>query len=904
MSGIAKYNSKEWNPHNRIVTYPTDEDFLLEIFSTDKQYEKVWYNNHGAMTCKNIKQSAYHAWETYISKNGKSFSIEVDYTAPEKGEYTIELLYGVIGREGANSLLIINNNQEKHSLNGGDNRTNRLIVRKNWSQGNYHIKFELSKNIRFYGVAVKKIVTYKADSYLSRDAILTMKKASMTVSDKVKPSEFSCEILYDTDYKNKDNLTGFVFDYRDELNFYVRDINGDLIQVFGGYISSCDLNSEETILTINGANRFIDGDNRAMMEAMIIGGEVELDEEYEDKHIQKFNTYANAVKYLYNSYEIPIKTNIVADFIEGESYETGIKIDMGSSGVGKYIVGNNYEITRTSTSVELRNKPTANQDQYVKLYDSDWFNSSTVDISDYPTFFLSYGMGDPLKETVKEVETTTTADSGSSTSGDTITVRAKPSCSCSCGSYQWYTRTWKNYCPNCGRSGSLHINPKGVPEVEITCGDGRSPYSDGCDSDFCGVCGADKASASSCRSVKLTPASGSATGSSTETSTSTVTTTTGYDLDNPLLGYIVIEVSTYPEKSAPRYPITFDFTAEAPDTQSSFKGFTPNLLNNISNTSSVDVLEFIRDAIGKRGYPRPDEWDYPIYLRSISLKYHTYEELYNNEGDGDKDYSSCKMILYNAGFRQGTALSPTNLEAVGKTYNDLISTLTTSAKYDVLFIPSQHRENDMVELSMNKPLDSVFTVMEGDNGNIIGLSGMECNPVSDYKNHSVSLFSRTEMVQEGEDWEEQQKYYYVVTRFPDQILRYNEMSVVTEVGDGVSDEEAYYTARKNENFGNHTREALTAVIVGFNSSLKIGDGVDTILQESQYNDRKTLLSIRLDVDVEKAPKIQSTLGLNMIDERTKLMKQFEAQRAELKKQSIVMKETALYTDAHDIQLEK
>ena len=908
MSGIAKYNSKEWNPHNRIVTYPTDEDFLLEIFSSDKDYEMQWYHQKGGMTkSSNTVNKPYHAWQVLTSSNSNDFTIEVDYTAPEKGEYTVELLYGVIGREGANSQITINNNTENHKLVGGDNRTNRLILRKNWSQGNYHIKFKLSAKTRVYGIIVKKINLYKADSYLSRDAILTMKKASMTISDKVKPSEFSCEILYDTDYKKKDNLTGFIFDYRDELNFYVRDINGNLTQVFGGYVSSCSLNTEETILTINGANRFIDGDNRAMMEAIIVGGEVELDEEYEDTHIHKLPTYAKAVKHLYDSYELPLQTNVLANFIDGESYKEGVKVDFGSSGVNKHIVGNNYEVTRTSTSVELRNKPTANQDQYVKLYDSDWFNSSTVDISDYPTFFLSYGMGDPLKETVKEVETTTTVESsGGSTGGDTITVRAKPSCSCSCGSYQWYTRTWKNYCPHCGRSGSLHINPKGVPEVEITCGDGRSPYSDGCDADYCGVCGADKASASSCRSVKLTPASGSATNTSTtETTTSTVTTTTGYDLDNPLLGYIVIEISTYPEKSAPRYPITFDFTAEAPDTQSSFKGFTPNLLNNISNTSSVDVLEFIRDAIMKRGYPKPtDEWDYPIYLRSISLKYHTYEELYNNDGDGDKDYSSCKMILYNTGFRKGTALSPTNLEAVGKTYNDLISTLTTGAKYDVRFIPAQHRENDMVELSMNKPLDSVFTVMEGDNGNIIGLSGMECNPISDYKNHSVGLFSRTEMVQEGEDWEEQQRYHYVVSRNPEQILRYNEMSVVTEVGDGVSDEEAYYTARKAEAFGNHTRESLTATIVGFNNDLKIGDGVDTILQESQYNDRKTLLSIRLDVDVEKTPKIQSTLGLNMIDERTKLMKQFEAQRAELKKQSIVMKETALYTDAHDIQLEK
>lgn len=900
MSGIAKYNSRDWNPHNRIVTYPTDEDFLLEIFSNDKDYEMSYYYNHGALTkSPNTVNQPYHAWQVYTSKDEGDFSIELDYTAPVKGEYTIELLYGVIGREGANSQITINNNTSNHRLVGGDNHTSRLVLRKTWSQGDYHIKFKLSPHTRFYGAVIKKIDLYKADSYLSRDAILTLKKASITMSDKVKPSEFSCEIIYDTDYESKDTLTGVIFDYRDEINFYVRNIDGDMVQVFGGYISSCPVDVDKTTLTINGASRLIDGDNRAMMEAMVVGGEVELDTEYDDPQIQKLPSYAKAIRYLYESFELPLQTNVIANFINGESYEEGVKIELGQAGVNNHIVANNYEVTKTSTSIELRNKPTANQDQYIKLYDSDWFNSNTVDISEYPTFFLSYGMGDPVKE-----NTTQTTTPNGATGGDTITVKAKPSCACHCGSYQWYTRTWKNYCPHCGRTGSLRINPKKVPEIEITCGDGHSPWSDGCDADYCGVCGGDKANRSSCSRVKLTPASGSTDGS-TEQSTSEVTTTTGYDVENPLLGYIVVEFSLFEGKNAERHSLNLDFTAEAPDKENSFKGFTPNLLNNITNTSSVDILEYIRDTVSRRGYPRPTgDWKYPIYLRSISLKYHTYEELYNNEGEGDKDYSSCKMILYNTGFRKGTALSPTNMEAVGKTYNDLISTLVQTGKYDIRFIPSQHRENDIVELSMNKPLESVFTVMEGDNGNIIGLSGMECNPVSDYKNHTVGLYSRKEMVQNGEEWEEQQRYYYVVSRSPSEILRYNEMSIVTEVGESSSEEEAYYTARKVEEYGNHTREGVTVNMVGFNSNLKIGDSVDIILQDSQYNDRKTLLSINLNFDVESSPKIQTTLGLNMIDERTQLRKQFEAQRSRLKQEKIIMKETALYTEAHDIKLEK
>lgn len=50
--------------------------------------------------------------------------------------------------------------------------------------------------------------------------------------------------------------------------------------------------------------------------------------------------------------------------------------------------------------------------------------------------------------------------------------------------YKWYKKTWVNYCPGCKRHNTLRLNPKGVPEREITCSR--------CSADFDGVTGWDK----------------------------------------------------------------------------------------------------------------------------------------------------------------------------------------------------------------------------------------------------------------------------------------------------------------------------------------------------------------------------------------------------------------------------
>lgn len=50
--------------------------------------------------------------------------------------------------------------------------------------------------------------------------------------------------------------------------------------------------------------------------------------------------------------------------------------------------------------------------------------------------------------------------------------------------YQWTFEEWFDYCPACGHYDCLLINPKGVPESELTCSR--------CGADYCGVTGLDK----------------------------------------------------------------------------------------------------------------------------------------------------------------------------------------------------------------------------------------------------------------------------------------------------------------------------------------------------------------------------------------------------------------------------
>ena len=95
------------------------------------------------------------------------------------------------------------------------------------------------------------------------------------------------------------------------------------------------------------------------------------------------------------------------------------------------------------------------------------------------------------KNAAKEIEQQIT--NGISTATQCITVTGKPSTG-QAGQYykyQDYTKTWRNWCPACKKTGTLSDTPKGlrnVPEHELTCDRSKG----GCDADYDITTGADK----------------------------------------------------------------------------------------------------------------------------------------------------------------------------------------------------------------------------------------------------------------------------------------------------------------------------------------------------------------------------------------------------------------------------
>ena len=126
---------------------------------------------------------------------------------------------------------------------------------------------------------------------------------------------------------------------------------------------------------------------------------------------------------------------------------------------------------------------------------------------------------------------------------DTITVNQYPTCGC-CKSqsdyqgYKKYTKTWKNYCPHCKKSGTLADNPKGVADGEITCSQSKG----GCDADYCGFCGGDKGGGDRCKNYRLTSATATSSGTSSGTTSSSYMTFWEMleDLQKPLDGEVEI----------------------------------------------------------------------------------------------------------------------------------------------------------------------------------------------------------------------------------------------------------------------------------------------------------------------------------------------------------------------------
>ena len=257
-----------------------------------------------------------------------------------------------------------------------------------------------------------------------------MIKASVEHTQDFSINTMTCEFMY---YHGLDELleptnananrSGLIFDYRDEINLYVKDTNGNTQQVFGGYISTVEVDDDLTKVTIECADRLIDLDRRYCLSEITINNYA-TDEnadysQYADLK-KNYNNYSDPLKFLLNNNEIYLKSNLKI----GDSL-----IDRTSRNLATYKKGGYTKLTKknmgasvNASTITLRNGADTLKPQSVVIYD-DSVNKDTVLLNTYPNLYFHYGLGtEKWEEKVEESKTVTVQ--GSTKASETWIKRA------------------------------------------------------------------------------------------------------------------------------------------------------------------------------------------------------------------------------------------------------------------------------------------------------------------------------------------------------------------------------------------------------------------------------------------------------------------------------------------------
>ena len=528
----AKHITRDYSAHRKSVIRPMEEYCGLEIFSYDPIFTKIFIRENDSLKSgTNSTATGWRSWACYkASSKEYDMMLNVNYNVTEEGEYRIDLLYeqNSILDDGKNkdksnpvvkdltgSLIITNGSDTVYEddrllFDGEDNCIKRIQSYHTLNKGNHTIKVGVPFNCYFYGIMVRKVVKYTCNNYFGSDAgkdsgNMMFTDATLTISDMTKPSELSLTVLYDDAYECVDSPSGFFIDYMDEVNFYVKNNQGDVERVFGGYVSSILPNANRTQLSIHCADRLVDGQNKYLLDKLSLQGGTGED----TGKTKDFGSYTEILKYLCDVHETTLHSNISPNYlVEGEKYNSGFTITYGTNKTVKKIPTTNGYSTASNNHITIRNKPSGAKKQTWTLYDASKHSKVAPNITDKPYLHITYGLGSP--KTTHETKITSTVDSTDTTVGvqkfgkcgvsqDKKYVMAIGTVSSAKdkGHYGTYYKTvFENKCPHCGKAtlrwdscrsdtkciytgswngskGSWGVAPN---ETEITC--------NSCDSDF------------------------------------------------------------------------------------------------------------------------------------------------------------------------------------------------------------------------------------------------------------------------------------------------------------------------------------------------------------------------------------------------------------------------------------
>ena len=286
---FSRHITRNFNANKTHRIRYDEDDFTCQIFRYDKTFEKHYtLSNNAIEKVTNAELKIFDGMSCYRSKNDKQMTVRVKYDAKETSpNYRLELLFinshkqtptsKPNGSLKANATIRINGETVKNSMSmiGTDVNFSRNYQYCTLEKGENIIEYVLSSNTYFVGLAIKKYDIWEAKRHNNRNDKLTMIKATVEHTQDFSINTMTCEFMYyhllDELLEPTDpnaNRSGLVFDYRDEINLYVRDTNGNQQQVFGGYISTVEVDDDLTKVTMECADRLIDLDRRYCLSEM------------------------------------------------------------------------------------------------------------------------------------------------------------------------------------------------------------------------------------------------------------------------------------------------------------------------------------------------------------------------------------------------------------------------------------------------------------------------------------------------------------------------------------------------------------------------------------------------------------------------------------------------------------